>query len=243
MTTKRVDWSGIKQCLALLHAASPIFLTRSLLIGGAASWFYRIQLQNARDPDFREPPETERTREIWLSKDIDFTGIFRGDAYELLPAFLEKADGGRTILQVNGVRVGFAQVGVTFDPEEAFARARIAEFQEGGHAVQFLVMDPVSLYREKQALAQKRNQPNDALHLSVLKEFLAWEFVNACQSFVSEEQASVSSRRSLTLALLDFKQRAVEIASDPRVIKRVQDFLLQKNERTTLLREVFFSNG
>ena len=147
-TDRRVDWEGVKACIAALSQLSPSFLTQSVLIGGGACWCYRIQLRNAKDPDFREQGEAEEAQDLWLSKDIDFTGIFRGDAFEMLPRQVVTDSSGNSYLQVAGVRIGFAQVGVTFDPEEVLSKARLGSFKVDGQNVQFLVIDPISLYRE-----------------------------------------------------------------------------------------------
>ncbi|MGZ8901101.1 MAG: hypothetical protein ACXW3Z_13490, partial [Limisphaerales bacterium] len=179
----KVDWEGVKRCIAALSLESPAFLTQSVLIGGGACWFYRMQLRKANDADFQEPAASQAFENLWLSKDIDFTGIFRGDAYEMLPHLVVTDQSGNSYLQVNGIRIGFAQVGVTFDPEEVLSRARLAQFSSNGSEVQFLVIDPIALYREKQALSMKRNQPNDHAHFAVLKEFLCLEFVNACLEY------------------------------------------------------------
>jgi hypothetical protein len=193
--TDRVDWEGVKKCLTILHHESRTFLSRSLLIGGAACWFYRVQLQKAADRDFKYPPETDSTWNLWLSKDVDFTGIFRADAYSLLSGLVVSDGTGNKLLKVGGIRLGFAQVGVTFDPEEAFQRARVAEFREGDESIQFLVMDPVTLYREKQALAQKRNQPNDHAHFRLLRELLCFEVATLSETYVAEKLASVPYRQ------------------------------------------------
>ncbi|MCI0541258.1 MAG: hypothetical protein L0Z50_39160 [Verrucomicrobiales bacterium] len=52
---RTVDWEAIKRCFRLLHQSGRPFLGRGLLIGGAACWFYRIQLRKANDPDFKVP--------------------------------------------------------------------------------------------------------------------------------------------------------------------------------------------
>jgi len=210
----RVDWEGVKRCLAILHLESRVFLSRSLLIGGAACWFYKVQLQKAHHPTF-QTDETQSTHDLWLSKDVDFTGIFRGDAFELLPRLIATDPKGNRFLNVAGIRLGFAQVGVTFDPEEAFQRARGARFTDAGEEIQFLVMDPVTLYREKQALAQKRNQPNDHAHFQLLREYLTWEVLVSCEAHA--KAVSVSEQRRYLAFILDVNGRVSEILQDQRL--------------------------
>ncbi len=89
----------------------------------------------------------------------------------MMPRQVVTDSSGNSYLQIAGVRMGFAQVGVTFNPEEVLSKARLGSFNVAGGKVQFLVIDPISLYREKQALSQKRNSPNDRAHFLVLKEF------------------------------------------------------------------------
>lgn len=149
---------------------------QALLIGGAACWFYRHSLLRADDPDFRVPLLSQELEAKWLSKDLDFTGIFSGDAFALLPQLTVRDAGNREYLQVEGVRLGFAQVGLTINPEEAMQHCRVVRFTgPAGEVVEFFVADPVTLYREKLALVQRRNAPADPLHLAVLAEYVRLE--------------------------------------------------------------------
>jgi hypothetical protein len=223
---ERVDWNAVKRCLAILHRESPTFLSQSLLIGGAACWFYRVQLENSRDTDFHLAPELSRS-DLWLSKDIDFTAIFRVDAYDLLSALVTKEPSGNRILKVGGIRIGFAQGGVTFDPQEAFQRARVGEFIENGANVQFLVIDPVTLYREKQALSQKRNQPNDHAHFAALKEFLCYDFLNACAQFLKPR--NLEQQTNDLGFIIDVRKRTPEILQDSRVLARLNSLPTSPN--------------
>jgi hypothetical protein len=136
------------------------------------------------------------------------------------------------------VRIGFAQVGVTFDPEEVLSRARLGSFKVDGGHVQFLVIDPISLYREKQALSQKRNSPNDHAHFSLLREFLAREFVQLCTAYLEGSDLVAEQQQNLTL-LLDFKNRALETAQDPRVRLRLAPLLRIDRPETKWIRSAF----
>ena len=108
-TERTVDWEQIKRCFVELHRTAKPFLGRALLIGGAACWFYRNQLQQANDPDFKVPKLSPETESKWLSRDIDFTGIFSQDATELLPKQIVVDAENRKHVEVAGVRIGFAQ--------------------------------------------------------------------------------------------------------------------------------------
>ena len=237
-TERRVDWEAVKACIAALSHEAPTFLSRCVLIGGGACWFYRVQLRKAADPEFKEPPESQALRDLWLSKDIDFTGIFRADAYEMLPHLVATDSAGNAFLQVHGVRIGFAQVGVTFDPEEVLSRARVVTFKDGDKTLEFLVIDPISLYREKQALAQKRNSPNDHAHFAVLREYLCLEFIRSCAAYVRNQTSVIEQQQTLNL-LLDFKQRAIEISQDARVRLRLLPDLAASRLEAKWIRDAF----
>lgn len=224
-TDRTVDWEHIKRCLLVLHREARPFLGRALLIGGAACWFYRRQLQSAADPDFPVPALAPATEARWLSKDIDFTGIFSADALALLPQHVVTDAAGSSHIEIAGVRLGFAQVGVTLDPEAALVSATIGEFAIEGERVQFLVADPVSLYREKQALHERRNAPQDFLHFGLLRECLVWRVVVEAEKLLSAVPATVSEQRAGAELLGAVASKAPEILRDPRIARRVRPLL------------------
>lgn len=223
----KVDWERAKLCLAALHHESPAFLRRALLIGGGACWFYRHSLRRADDPDFRVPSLAPELEAIWLSKDLDFTGIFSGDAFALLPQLAVRDEQQREFLQVEGVRLGFAQVGLTIDPEEAMQHCRVARFTgTDGQPVECFVADPVTLYREKLALVERRNAPADPLHLVVLADYVRLEI---CQR--AEQLCAKTTLTEMKMALNFLRlvaSRAPELPRDERVARRV-DASLQRH--------------
>lgn len=222
-TDRTVDWERIKRCLAVLHRDARPFLSRAVLMGGAACWFYRIQLRIAADPDFPVPALAAQTEAQWLSKDLDFTGIFSGDAVLLMPKTLLRDADGLTHIEVEGVRLGFAQVGLTIDPDEAMATAEVAAFQAGEQRVEFLVADPVTLYREKQALAQRRGTPHDALHFSLLQSYLAWRLTQTVEQFLAAEgQLAATQARAQAAFFSALKSKAPELLRDTRFLRRVR---------------------
>jgi len=238
-TERTVDWEQIKRCFVELHQTARPFLGRALLIGGAACWFYRNQLQQANDPDFKAPQLSVETESKWLSRDIDFTGIFSQDAMELLPKQIVTDAQNRKHVEVAGVRIGFAQVGLTIDPEVALRNARVAGFKHGQETIQFLVADPVTLYFEKQALVQRRGNENDFLHCSLLREYLAYEVVAECEKALqAENELSVSENKRITTFLLSVKSKAPEILSDQRIRKRLAPSLRKDNPAHTLISEL-----
>lgn len=229
----KVDWEQAKRCLAALHRESPAFLSQALLIGGAACWFYRYSLQRAADPEFPVPPRTPAQDLLWLSKDLDFTAIFSADALTLLPR-LSRQDREirREFLQVEGVRLGFAQVGLTIDPEEAMQRCWVGSFAaDSGMKVEFFVADPVTLYREKLALTERRNAPADSLHLALLAEFVRREVCLRAEQ-LGEPDALALAKQALNFLTL-VRDRAPDLLADERVRRRVNTRLERKDRSLT----------
>ncbi|MEQ2009558.1 MAG: hypothetical protein ABMA26_22475, partial [Limisphaerales bacterium] len=156
------------------------------------------------------------------SKDIDFTGVFSADALALLPRHVVTDATGRPHIEVAGVRLGFAQVGLTLDPVAALASATIGEFTLDGELVQFLVADAVSLYREKQALMERRNAPQDFLHFGLLREYLVWRVVVEAEHLISNASSgSVVEQRAGAEFLAAVASKASEVLRDPRIARRL----------------------
>lgn len=222
-TDRTVDWARLKRCFAALHREARPFLGRALLIGGAACWFYRVQLRDANDPDFRVPALSPETESQWLSKDIDFTGVMAADVLPLLSRHIVTDKSGRQHVEVEGVRLGFAQVGLTIDPQEALGAAQLASFSHEGQTVEFLVADPVTLCREKQALMQRRNASHDHLHYSLMRDYVAWRLVRDAERFLAAEaNLPVAEARNFTGFLSAVKGKLPEILSDPRIKARLE---------------------
>lgn len=219
---RKHDWPTLKRSLARLHHEARSFLGRAVLIGGGACLFYRARLAAANDPDFRVAPLAPETEQLWLSKDLDFTGVFAGDAMELVPQFIVRDAAGREFLEVEGVRIGFAQVGLVLDPERALETARTGEFETESGLVEFLVVDPVTLYLEKQALVRRRGQPGDSLHLALLHDYVTWEVTHAAERLLAgRESLSVGESRHWLALLTDGAHRTPEIIRDPRIRRRL----------------------
>ena len=220
----KVDWERAKLCLAALQHESPAFLRRALLIGGGACWFYRHSLRRADDPDFRVPSLAPELEARWLSKDLDFTGIFSGDAFALLPQLAVRDEQQREFLQVEGIRLGFAQVGLTIDPEEAMQHCRVVRFTGAdGQSVECFIADPVTLYREKLALVERRNAPADPLHLAVLADYVRLEVCQHAERLCAA--ASLSETKAGLNLLRLVASRAPELPTDERVVRRVSESL------------------
>lgn len=208
-----VDWEKIKRCLAEIDSKSPDFLRNTLLIGGAACWFYRRTLAKAEDPDFKVPVLAPEMEKLWLSRDIDFTGIFSEDALTKLPHNVVE-ENGRKFVVVEGVRLGFAQTGVVFDPEEALTNARTATISSGTKHIEFFVIDPVTLYLEKQKLYQTRNNPNDFLHLSLVGEYVKYELVRGAEQILTPRNTAAHAIKETYRQWYAAKTRAPEMLID-----------------------------
>jgi hypothetical protein len=219
-----VDWERVKSCLVVLHREARPFLSRALLIGGGACWFYRHLLERSADPDFPVPVSSPDDEARWLSKDLDFTGIFSADAEALMPGLMTRDSRGREYPAVGGVRLGFAQVGLTIDPEAARESCWVAQVGgPDGQPVEFFVADPVTLYREKLALTERRNAPADSLHLALLREFLRHEVCTRAAALVAGQSLS-ETKWTLNFLLL-VQNRACEVLDDDRVRRRLGEAL------------------
>lgn len=222
---KKVDWEAAKACLAEMQREAPSILQQAVIIGGIACWFYRNLLTKASDPDFKPPRFTPAEETFWLSKDIDFTNYFAEDARNLLHRHVTADSAGRRSLQIAGVPIGFAQVGLTFDPETAWADSWITRFDVAGSAVECRILDPVSLYREKSALAERRAAPSDQLHFSTVREFLRYEM---CRRAATLDGAVGLEGKTLALKfLMSVRDRALEVCNDARVVARLRKVIDQ----------------
>jgi hypothetical protein len=67
-----LDWPAIVAGLAELGAGAPQILQQNVLVGGAACLFYRDQLEQINDPDFRLRAYSAEEEAVWLSRDADF---------------------------------------------------------------------------------------------------------------------------------------------------------------------------
>jgi hypothetical protein len=217
---RKVTWESAKTCLAEIDLAAPSILRQGVIIGGAACWFYRHLLSKANDADFKVPPLTNAQETIWLSKDIDFTNFFIQDARDLLSGYLVPDEAGRPILRIAGIPIGFAQTGLTFDPTTAWEQSWIGTFSLNDKMVQCRILDPVSLYREKLYLAERRGLESDRLHLALVADYLRYETCRQVQAMTATNplQEKTTAMKFLTA----IQERAPEVCRDERVRRRVQ---------------------
>lgn len=224
---RKVDWEQIKRCFALIDKTSKDFLRQALLIGGAACLFYRHQLFKAADLDFFVASPNPNEKDLWLSRDIDFTGVFSQDALDMLPHHVVQHE-GRKFIVVDGVRFGFTQAGVTFDPAEAIENAWLASFIVDGRKVEFLVADPVTLYFEKLKLCVQRGNANDHLHKKLLFDYIAYELVRGGEKLLKNPTLSIAESKMIIQRWTKVKNKTPEILQDKRVWARLSPLLADK---------------
>ncbi len=202
-----ISWSNIETALDTLNHQNPELFSRSLLIGGWAALLYHRLLALKNDPAFPAPIPDSASRLV--SKDLDFTHVWGEDFFDAYPDFVVRHATDRPYLEVAGIRIGFAQVGVTFDPEEAFEKSRIFKTQVG---TAFAVLDPVRLYREKLALIEKgRSKPNDYFHQEIAAVYARYELAEAFKKHSSNPTASHQVRiEQLTRELKDMAPELIK---------------------------------
>src|SRR2546427_9767375 len=84
MADRIYNWDAIREALKRIETYNPEFLANTVLVGGAACWYYRLALSKANDPDFRLPIYTPEQESFWLSKDLDFMGESNEEIGELI---------------------------------------------------------------------------------------------------------------------------------------------------------------
>jgi hypothetical protein len=170
-----ITFRNVEAVLDSLNEKTPELFSKSLLIGGWCALIYYQALADANDQDYPAPIPESRDR--LQSNDVDFTHVWKGDFFEALPEFVVEPPHGPAYLQIAGMRLGFAQVPEAIDPEEAFEKSRKLRTRAG---TVFSILDPVRLYRGKQAMVQKRRgKANDAFHLQIAETYARFELAEA----------------------------------------------------------------
>lgn len=159
----KVDWNTVKGVLARISEKAGDFLEENILIGGAAVWFYRSLLENAKDADFPVPFFTEQENRIWLSKDVDFIGTpFR----EIAARLGVVPDGDPPVARIDGVWIDSPDEGLFITRERALLTALRTALPDG---TEIQIASPVLLHREKTELVRRKKRPHDRLHLETLE--------------------------------------------------------------------------
>ena len=84
MPERNYSWDGVHEALRRIAAHNPDFLPNTVLVGGAACWYYRLALKQAADRDFPVPVFTAEEERVWLSKDLDFMGESPAEISQLI---------------------------------------------------------------------------------------------------------------------------------------------------------------
>lgn len=170
-----ITFGNVEAVLDTLADRAPLLFSKSLLIGGWAALIYHRALVAAQDLEFPAPIPESKDR--LSSRDIDFTNVWSEDFFEALPEFVVHPELEAPYLEIAGVRLGFSQAPVAIDPVEGFECSR--RFRTASGTV-FCVIDPIRLYREKQAMIQKgRRKPNDFFHMQVAAVYARFELAQA----------------------------------------------------------------
>ena len=206
-----VDWNTIEATLVEIHKLAPDFLEENVLIGGGASFFYKRLVEKAADKDFPPILETGETRFLWMSKDIDFIGTPKDE----IPSELGIEEGGSGKCTVNGVWIDSPDVGYTFN--SAIAKSTAIAARSESHGVDFLVISPALLLKEKRALIKdtQKNRPQDEVHAKTLGQAIK---VLLCQWVEAKPSDKERIRAWKTLA--DEVKEYVPDLLDDRILSR-----------------------
>jgi hypothetical protein len=192
------DWNRIRAALSLLQEAFPGLLENVVLIGGGACWFYREALRQFEDRDFPVPTWTAREEAIWLSKDIDFMGLDREEAFQLLRTPFDEET---HTFHFRGLELDFLEEGLRLTPQNAVLSRRVVQLPE----LVFYVAEASLLYAEKCALARAKPRPQDSIHQRLLTVFLKCEFCRELENAQALNPARwVGRARVVKTAAFDF---------------------------------------
>ena len=162
------SWDSAQKALSRIAAHNPDFLPNTVLVGGAACWYYRLALQKAADIDFPVPEYTPEEEGLWLSKDLDFMGESAAEVSELIG---QPCPPMGTLIQYAGATLDFLDQGLLMTPELANRTARKAKAGD----LEFYIASPSLLFAEKHACTLRKDRPQDRLHREVLGRFLKME--------------------------------------------------------------------
>jgi hypothetical protein len=178
MADRNYNWDAIREDLRRIEAYNPEFLASTVLVGGAACWYYRLALSKANDPDFPMPGYTPDQERVWLSKDLDFMGESNEEISQLIG---QPCPAMGALLEYAGATLDFVEEGLKMTRQSANQTARKAQAGD----LTFYIVSPSLLFAEKQAcVLQKTNRPQDHLHRDVLARFIRMEL---CRSLEQPE--------------------------------------------------------
>ncbi len=179
MADRSYNWDAIRQDLEGIRTHNAEFLPNTVLVGGAACWYYRLALSKAKDPDFSMPMYTPDQEKIWLSKDLDFMGESIEEIGQLIG---QPCPPMGTLIEYAGATLDFIAEGLIMTRRAANQTARKAQAGD----LTFYIASPSLLFSEKHACTlHKKNRPQDALHREVLARFIKMEL---CRSLEKPEE-------------------------------------------------------
>jgi phage terminase Nu1 subunit (DNA packaging protein) len=204
------DWARVRAALRELDEAFPGFLENVVLIGGGACWFYREALRQWDDPVFPDPAWSEAEEAIWLSKDVDFMGLDREEASDLLQTPFDETS---HTFHFRELELDFLEEGLQLTPQRAMLSRRMVQLPE----LVFYVVEAAQIYAEKTALVQAKERPQDSLHQRLLAEFLKCEFCREVEDHKTLNPARwVARARVVKTTCHDFFE------TDERLAKRLR---------------------
>jgi len=178
MADREYNWDAIREDLRRIAIHNPEFLANTVLVGGAACWYYRLALSKANDPDFPMPVYTPDQERIWLSKDLDFMGESSEEIGQIIG---QPCPPMGALLEYAGATLDLIEEGLKMTRQAANHTARKAQVGD----LTFYIVSPSLLFAEKQAcVLQKKDRPQDALHREVLARFIRMEL---CRSLEQPE--------------------------------------------------------
>ena len=178
MADRNYNWDAIRDGLKRIGSKNPEFLANTVLVGGAACWYYRLTLSKANGPDFPVPVYTPDQERVWLSKDLDFMGESSEEIGQLIG---QPCPPMGALLKYAGATLDFIEEGLKMTRQAASHTARKAQAGD----VTFYIVSPSLLFAEKQAcVLQKKDRPQDPLHREVLARFIRMEL---CRSLEQSE--------------------------------------------------------
>ena len=137
MPERDYSWDGIRGSLERIAAYNPDFLPNTVLVGGAACWYYRLALKQAADPDFPVPDYSPEQERVWLSKDLDFMGESMEELSELIG---QPCPPMGTMVSHAGARLDFIHEGLKMTREAANRTARKGKCSQP-HGARLLKID------------------------------------------------------------------------------------------------------
>ena len=205
MPEHEYSWDAIREGLRRIATHNPDFLPNTVLVGGAACWYYRLALKKAADEDFRVPEYTLEEERVWLSKDLDFMGESAAEISELLG---QPCPPMGALVTYAGVDLDFIDRGLKISAEAANRTARKARAED----LQFYIIAPSLLFAEKHACTLQKNRPQDPLHRELMARFIKMELCRNLERPIDLDTKDwLNEAKETKTADLDFFARDISL--------------------------------